>query len=131
MFIWYYIDMSNHQKMQSSKPTRRGLQNTAGANLASQYAKGAAATSISWTARQKGRSGRLLMTTYSSILCNTCTRPIDNPYRRFDASGHIVEGCIDDSHTPVAGLLSKSSYEWHFSESAIKIRKATAERLSS
>ena len=59
--------------------------------------------------------------------CTTCCRPVGAPFRRHDARGKVVEGCVDESHT---GRLCGTSREWHTSDAARAIRRKTAERLS-
>ena len=57
--------------------------------------------------------------------CPSCTHGAHAPYRRQDASGKIVEGCIDAFHGPAfAGALTESS-AWHMRPEAIEWRKKT------
>lgn len=58
--------------------------------------------------------------------CTTCGRPVESPYRRSDASGKVIEGCIDDSHT---GHLYGASLAWHMRPAAKKLRAETKARL--
>lgn len=58
--------------------------------------------------------------------CVTCGRPVESPYRRHDARGKTIEGCIDESHT---GHLYGSSLEWHNRPVAKKFRVDTRNRL--
>jgi hypothetical protein len=56
--------------------------------------------------------------------CPTCTRSYELPYRRQDASGKIVEGCVDKCHT---GHLYGNSLAWHERKEAKAIRKSMAD----
>jgi predicted secreted Zn-dependent protease len=58
--------------------------------------------------------------------CNTCGRHVDHPYRRHDAHGKVIEGCIDDSHT---GHLYGESLRWHNRPAAKKLRAEAKARL--
>ncbi len=58
--------------------------------------------------------------------CNTCVRPVASPYRRKDASGKIVEGCIDPCHE---GHIFGDSLRWHMRPAAKALRKQTKDRL--
>lgn len=62
----------------------------------------------------------------SELRCFTCTRPVSSPYRRHDASGRIVEGCIDASHD---GNIFGESLRWHMRPIAKEIRKKTKDRI--
>lgn len=54
--------------------------------------------------------------------CPTCAKPAANPYRRQDADGRIIEGCIDATHT--GHLVSPSSTQaWHTRPWAIARRR--------
>ena len=59
-------------------------------------------------------------------VCVTCTRPVESPYRRHDARGHVIEGCIDESHT---GHLYGESLRWHNRPVAKKLRADTKARI--
>jgi hypothetical protein len=59
----------------------------------------------------------------TALPCPTCTRPAGAPYRRHDARGIVVEGCVDAHHT--AWLVRPSeSARWHDREAARGIRAA-------
>jgi hypothetical protein len=62
--------------------------------------------------------------------CRTCTRPVYAPFRRHDASGKIIHGCIDASHEAYMSP-SMSTGAWHFSANGIALRKATLAHLKS
>jgi hypothetical protein len=65
-------------------------------------------------------------TTVTSEHCNTCTRPVASPYRRYDQAHKIIEGCVDAAHT---GHLYGESLRWHMRPAAKEIRKRSTERL--
>ena len=76
-------------------------------------------------------------TTAGAERCNTCTRPVASPYRRFDHHGKVIEGrfdhhgkviegCVDAAHT---GHLYGESLRWHMRPAAKDIRKKATERL--
>lgn len=60
--------------------------------------------------------------------CNTCTRPVGSPFRRYDqGSGHkIVAGCIDAAHD---GHLYGNSLAWHMRPESKKLRAEAKKRL--
>lgn len=66
------------------------------------------------------------ITTAHSDRCNTCGRPSSAPFRRFDKSGKLTEGCIDAAHT---GHVYGESLRWHNRPEAKKMRKDAVERL--
>jgi len=66
----------------------------------------------------------------SATTCPTCTRPAENPYRRWDASGRIIEGCVDAIHTGKLVPIS-SSNGWHMRKKAIAIRRSELDALMS
>lgn len=43
--------------------------------------------------------------------CPTCTKPLNNPYRRYNSEGQIVEGCIDKCHDRHL-IPTTNSYNW-------------------
>jgi hypothetical protein len=61
-----------------------------------------------------------------SAKCFTCGRPVDAPYRRHDARGAVIEGCIDSAHS---GHLYGESLRWHMRPAAKKLRADTKARL--
>ena len=65
-------------------------------------------------------------TTAGAERCNTCTRPVASPFRRFDSNGKVIEGCVDAAHT---GHIYGESLRWHMRPAAKEIRKAATERL--
>lgn len=71
------------------------------------------------------KRGHADTTTEGAERCNTCTRPVAAPFRRYGARG-IVEGCIDAAHT---GHLYGESLRWHNRPEAKKLRKEAVERL--
>lgn len=61
--------------------------------------------------------------------CPTCTRSCSNPYRRHDAHGKVIEGCVDACHT--GRLVSPSeSNRWQNSKAAESIRRRELESLT-
>jgi len=58
----------------------------------------------------------------SAKLCPTCGRSAGSPYRRADARGRIVQGCVDKFHTGHLTTPSESA-RWHGSREARSIRK--------
>jgi len=59
--------------------------------------------------------------------CPTCTRPANSPYRRYDARGNVIEGCIDAIHS-TAHLIGESA-RWHNREDAKDLRRHELESL--
>jgi hypothetical protein len=43
--------------------------------------------------------------------CPTCTKPLNNPYRRHNSEGKIIEGCIDKCHDKHL-IPATNSYNW-------------------
>ena len=62
-------------------------------------------------------------------ICNTCVKPADSPYRRYDNNGYVIEGCIDAIHTGHLVTPSASSM-WHNRPEAKKWRAETKKRLA-
>jgi hypothetical protein len=60
--------------------------------------------------------------------CPTCTRSKYDPFRRYDQSGKIIYGCVDDFHTGHLTPISESN-SWHNSKTAKQIRAATKKHL--
>lgn len=60
--------------------------------------------------------------------CPTCARPCESPYRRKDARGHIIEGCVDACHKP---HIHGESLRWHMRPEAVALRKETLAHLES
>lgn len=54
--------------------------------------------------------------------CPTCGRAPGLPYRRYDAAGRVLEGCVDAAHT---GHLVGESARWQGRKAAEDIRRAT------
>lgn len=64
--------------------------------------------------------------------CPTCTRRACDPYRRHDARGNVVEGCIDAYHHEAMDRhYSCASRNWHFRPVAHALRKDTLAHLES
>jgi hypothetical protein len=61
----------------------------------------------------------------TQAVCLTCNRPVASPWRVWDARGHILNGCVDASHTGHLTPLSESA-RWHTRPAAVKIRKRHA-----
>lgn len=59
--------------------------------------------------------------------CCTCGRDVTAPYRSRDRDGHIVQGCIDESHT---GHLYGESKRWHDRPTARAWRRRIAVHLT-
>jgi hypothetical protein len=76
--------------------------------------------------REAVKRGHADTTTAAAERCNTCGRPVGLPYRRHDARGKIIEGCIDASHT---GHIYGESLRWHNRPEAKKWRAAMTARL--
>jgi len=55
--------------------------------------------------------------------CTTCACPVEKPYRRHNAAGAIVEGCIDACHTGLTG----ESAAWHDRACAVAYRASVEE----
>lgn len=53
--------------------------------------------------------------------CTVCCKSFDNPYRRHDKNGNIIEGCVDDCHTKYL-IPTTNSWNWHNSKQAKKTR---------
>lgn len=75
--------------------------------------------------RQAVKLGHADTTTQTAERCNTCTRPVNSPFRRYD-KGKVTEGCIDAAHT---GHLYGESLRWHMRPIAKKMRSDAAKRL--
>lgn len=61
------------------------------------------------------------MKTFHATTCPTCTRIAAAPFRATDASGKIVNGCVDHFHT--GHLVTPSaSATWHSRPEAKRIR---------
>ena len=60
--------------------------------------------------------------------CPTCTRGKYNPYRRFDARGKVIAGCVDDFHGEHLTPISADS-AWHNRKEAKAIRKRERDHL--
>ena len=43
--------------------------------------------------------------------CPTCVKPLNNPYRRYNRQGQIIEGCIDKCHDKHL-IPTTNSYNW-------------------
>lgn len=61
------------------------------------------------------------------MTCTTCNCPVTSPWRNFDARGHVVNGCVDSSHTGQL-VTPSASADWHNRPDARKIRRAAAFR---
>ena len=62
----------------------------------------------------------------SNGICNTCNRPIADPYRAYDPrTCKIVAGCVSAAHTGQLVGLSASG-QWHNRKEARALRAATA-----
>lgn len=59
--------------------------------------------------------------------CRTCCRDLDTPYRRHNASGKIIEGCIAEDHNKA--VLVGESLAWHNRPEAKEYRAAAKARL--
>lgn len=58
--------------------------------------------------------------------CTICGQSAYSPYRSYNPQGHIVEGCVDQFHTPAfEGIVSESA-RWHHRKEARDIRKRLA-----
>lgn len=53
--------------------------------------------------------------------CNTCTRPVNDPYRVYSDNGEVIQGCVDACHTSHL-QLDTSSHAWHNRPQAEQIR---------
>jgi hypothetical protein len=56
-------------------------------------------------------------------LCRTCNKPVDNPYRRRNTDGNIVEGCVAEDHSGQI-FSTQDDLNWHNRYEAVKIRNA-------
>jgi hypothetical protein len=74
---------------------------------------------------QQGKLGEIHEIRQGEARCNTCTQPAGTPFRRYDARGAILYGCIDDFHTGHLVTPSASSF-WHNRPEAKKMRQAMA-----
>ena len=64
-----------------------------------------------------------IINTSAPVVCNTCGRRDDAPYRVYDDRGNVVQGCVDECHT--GRLVTPSaSAAWHGRTEAKKIRRA-------
>ncbi len=72
---------------------------------------------------QQGKLGQIHEIRQGEARCNTCGQPASAPFRRYDARGAILYGCIDDFHTGHLVTPSASSY-WHNRPEAKKMRQA-------
>lgn len=66
--------------------------------------------------------------------CTTCGKPPRQPYRRRDASGIIVEGCVDAIHDALdaeRGPIEAEDRAWHDRPAAQRCRELAAARLPS
>ncbi len=62
------------------------------------------------------------------VSCPTCGRNASGPYRRWDqATGRVVEGCVDAFHT---GKLYGESEAWHSRKVAVAIRRETLRSIT-
>jgi hypothetical protein len=59
--------------------------------------------------------------------CPICTRSIYSPYRVYDDRGHVIQGCVDKSHTGHLVTPSESA-RWHHRPEAKQIRAHLAQR---
>lgn len=64
----------------------------------------------------------------SADVCCTCGRGAGAPYRRHDASGHVIEGCVDAIHTGMLVTTTESN-RWQNRPEADQIRRATLNSL--
>ena len=60
------------------------------------------------------------------LVCRTCGRNLDQPYRVYDAFGKVVQGCIDADHDH-AFLIGESA-RWHNRKEAKAWRRYVAKR---
>ena len=63
-------------------------------------------------------------------ICTTCCRPVYSPYRAHDASGKVVQGCVDAAHEGQLVQISESN-RWHHRPEALAIRRADRDHLRS
>ncbi len=71
---------------------------------------------------QQGKLGEIHEICQGEARCNVCTQPAGAPFRRYDANGTVLYGCIDDFHTGHLVTPSASSY-WHNRPEAKKLRQ--------
>jgi hypothetical protein len=71
---------------------------------------------------QQGKLGQIHEIRQGEARCNTCGQPASAPFRRYDARGAILYGCIDDFHTGHLVTPSASS-SWHNRPEAKKLRQ--------
>lgn len=65
----------------------------------------------------------------SADVCPICTRHASSPYRRYDGTSGITEGCIDACHTRHLVLPSNTG-SWHIRKEAVTLRRDTLSALS-
>lgn len=61
------------------------------------------------------------------ITCPICVRIASAPYRRRNAAGRIVEGCVDAFHT--GRLVTQADSAWHDRPDAREMRVTTLKSL--
>ncbi len=78
--------------------------------------------------RAAAKRGHGDTTTEGATHCNTCSRPVASPFRRYSQMGgtKITAGCIDAAHT---GHLYGDSLRWHMRPEAKKLRADAVARL--
>lgn len=55
-------------------------------------------------------------------ICPVCCNKPGNPFRAFDKSGRVINGCVDATHTGHLVPISESQ-RWHMRPAAIDIRR--------
>jgi hypothetical protein len=60
--------------------------------------------------------------------CQTCFKSAGAPFRVYDVSGRVVEGCVDSFHDGHLIPISESN-RWHWRPSAKAIRRSKANWL--
>jgi hypothetical protein len=63
-------------------------------------------------------------------VCPTCCRLPDQPYRVYEATGHVMHGCIDPVHTAHMDRATASG-QWHFRKEAVQHRQRQMMHLRS
>ena len=61
------------------------------------------------------------------LICRTCCKALDKPYRVYDEHGKVIQGCISADHDGV--YLIGESARWHNRKEAKAYRRETAKRF--
>lgn len=62
-------------------------------------------------------------------ICNTCGKPISNPWRVYGADGKVIMGCVSSAHNDQLTFATESA-TWHNRKDAKRIRAAEPKGVS-